>query len=379
MSRPIFEPLGTKKKVEVPVEFKNRPLFEPLDSTKPSAPPAPETSTSRPLWEPIETTRKVEVPLEYKSHPIWEGIGSDKSSPTSASEAQVAPAAGPKPQKYIPAAEPEEFGFDYDDGESIRRADTEDRHSVVSEGDDRQSIKTNPTVGPGAVNPLKKRSTVTSYTGTDADKRAAYVIDKIRNAVLWTNPIHSLIAVSSILGAIYILSHYSPIRIFSFLAAIAIGANLAFVNVWVHGARLFTDSHKSGVKKPPTMWYLDNTNRNLVHHQHVQQYSELVADLINVSFGWLASIIAIDNNARSAEALFGALALYWLSGVMKGWTLLTAIVLIAFTTPVLYANNKEAIDARVGHAQSIASDQYARSEGSVKGVWARFKGSKKHL
>ena len=65
---------------------------------------------------------------------------------------------------------------DYDDAQSIR-TDLDDRHSVVSDIDDRQSIRTNPTVGPGVVTPIKKRSTV-SYTGTDADRRAAYVLDK---------------------------------------------------------------------------------------------------------------------------------------------------------------------------------------------------------
>ena len=75
-------------------------------------------------------------------------------------------------------------------------------------------------------------------------------------------------------------------------------------------------------------WYLDNTNRNVLHSQQLHVYADLVADVVNVAVGHFASLLAVDNNARSIEALFGSLTLYWLSGLLSGWTLLTTSKLL---------------------------------------------------
>ncbi|KAJ3039491.1 hypothetical protein HDV00_012171 [Rhizophlyctis rosea] len=304
---------------------------------------------------------------------------SEPSHPTDPHVAQVAPAAGPGANHFNahPVAEPGEpspynsYQSSYAPSTKSYAPSIASSSSVSTAPKVGHGVSNVPEVGEGAMPPVvgKGKRESYAYTGTQADKRAAIAVDRVRHILLWNNPLHSGAALTGLLGSIYILSHYSPLRIFSFLAAIAIGANLLFVNLWVHGGRMITTE---GVKKPPTTWYLDNTNRNVIQHHHVREASEFVADLINVAIGWFASIVAVDNNGRSAEALVGALALYWLSGMLTGWTLLTAVIIIAFTAPILYINNKDAIDGQVGHAQAYAAQGYQNANRSVGGAWERF-------
>ncbi|KAJ3054256.1 hypothetical protein HK097_002241 [Rhizophlyctis rosea] len=229
-----------------------------------------------------------------------------------------------------------------------------------------------PQVGPGATPPATPTKKSSKKEVTEADRKAAAIAARVRSILLWENPIHSGIALSSILATIYLLSHYSPVRIISFVTAVVLAFNVVFVNAWVHTHRLFTDVSKDGVKKPPTTWYLDNTNRNVLHSKQLHVYADLFADVFNVSVGQFASLIAVDNNARSIEALFGSLALYWLSGLLSGWTLLTTIVILSFTAPPIYIANKGVIDEQVGHAQAVASTQFKTADSKVKSVFGKL-------
>ncbi|KAJ3045759.1 hypothetical protein HDV00_007885 [Rhizophlyctis rosea] len=272
-------------------------------------------------------------------------MSSDAAPPKPAPEAATA---GPEPVKPVVVPEPEE------------------------------PAPPAPAVGPGVVTPPPSAPgsparKATKKAITEADKKAEYVSATVRSILLWENPINSAAALSGILATIYILSHYSPLRIISFVLAAAIGANLVIVNVWVHAHRLLTNVEKDGVKKAPTTWYLDQANRNILSAEKLHAWSDLFADLVNVSFGAIASLIAIDNNARSFEALVGALALYWLSGVLSGWTLLTTLVILSFVAPPIYIANKGLIDEQVGHAQAVASTQIQQADNKFKSFLGKAK------
>ncbi|KAJ3296739.1 hypothetical protein HK104_001249 [Borealophlyctis nickersoniae] len=237
-----------------------------------------------------------------------------------------------------------------------------------------------PTTGSGTTSPkgspASERKKWGNGKGDAADHKAAQVANQIRSLLLWTNPIASAATLVSLLTTIYIFTHYSPIRIITLILSVAIAVNFAIVNLWVVTALMFTPAN-DGVKKPPTMWFLDRANRNIVSHNAVHQYTDLIVDLVNVSFGWLASILAIDNNSVSFEVLIGTLAVYWLSGVMSGMTLLTTLTILAFVAPPVYMANKGLIDKEVGQAQRIASTQLAGVQVKLHGLIDQFKAKTK--
>ncbi|KND00036.1 uncharacterized protein SPPG_04380 [Spizellomyces punctatus DAOM BR117] len=192
--------------------------------------------------------------------------------------------------------------------------------------------------------------------GVTTDK-SVYVKSYIRSLLLWERPLYSLAAVSTLLSLNYALTHYSPIRILSFLLASATFANMVFVNLWVYSGSLFVNVQQhGGVKKPPTMWFLDHANRQPVNRNLVRDWVDFVVDTINLAFSYVASIIAVDDNVRSAKALLFTGFVYLLSGYISSSTLFYTAVILTFATPRLYLANRAQIDTYL----HTASDAFAK-------------------
>ncbi|KAJ3162024.1 hypothetical protein HDU86_005722 [Geranomyces michiganensis] len=193
-------------------------------------------------------------------------------------------------------------------------------------------------------------------SGPGAAAKAQYVKDSTRALLLWENPLHSGLVLSSILAANYVLAHYSPVRVISFSLGAAILANLIFVNAWTYGGSLFTQSTANGgVKKPPTMWFLDNANRQPLSHSFIREWADLFVDVVNATSMSIASIVAIDDSKRSIEALAGLGLIYFLSGYISSGTLFIAATIISFVAPRVYLANKTLVDGHVERSRTIVS------------------------
>ncbi|KAJ3013811.1 hypothetical protein HKX48_005507 [Thoreauomyces humboldtii] len=218
-------------------------------------------------------------------------------------------------------------------------------------------------VTPIAPAPGKARSTV---DGTSSSK-AQFVKDTLRALVLWENPLVSGGVLATILAANYVFATYSPIRVLAFALGAATFANLVFVNAWVYGGSMFTNSSASGagVKKPPTMWLLDNANRSPVSHQAVHEWTDFAVDTINVAAAYVASIVAVDDNKRSIQALAATGFVYLLSGYVSSGTLFLVALILAFVTPRIYLANKTLIDGHVHQTVGLVSGHVSKVSGAA--------------
>ncbi|KAJ3172886.1 hypothetical protein HDU87_007722 [Geranomyces variabilis] len=193
-------------------------------------------------------------------------------------------------------------------------------------------------------------------SGAGAAAKAQYVKDSARSLLLWENPLHSGIVLSSILAFNYVLTNYSPVRVITFALGAATLANLVFVNAWTYGGSLFTHSTANGgIKKPPTMWFLDNANRQPLSHSFIREWADLFVDVVNATAMSLASIVAIDDSKRSIEALAGLGFIYFLSCYISSGTLFIVATIAAFVTPRVYLANKTLIDGHVNRVQTQVS------------------------
>lgn len=197
----------------------------------------------------------------------------------------------------------------------------------------------------------KARSTESSTT---ANSKAQYVKDLTRALLLWENPLHSAVVLTAILGANYVMTTYSPVNVISFALGAATLANLIFVNAWTYGGSLFTSSTANGgIKKPPTMWFLDNANRQPLSHSFIREWSDLFVDIVNVSISSVASIVAVDDSKKSAEALLAIGAIYLLSCYISSGTLFLIATVIGFVAPRIYLANQTLIDGHINQTRSL--------------------------
>ncbi|KAI8824878.1 Reticulon-domain-containing protein [Fimicolochytrium jonesii] len=215
--------------------------------------------------------------------------------------------------------------------------------------------------------PRKSTSTTTSEIHK---QKSAYIKSIIHSLVHWENPIASAIVLGGILGGNYLLAHYSPIRVLALVFGTVTFANLVFVNGWVYGASLFVHADKDGgVRKPPTMWFLDNANRQPLSHSLVRDWSDFIVDTVNVAVSSLASLVAVDDNKKSAEALFATGLLYLLSSYISSTTLFILFTLSSFTLPLIYKHNKTLIDTHANNVHAQASVHVNRATSVVGTYW----------
>ncbi|KAI8917643.1 Reticulon-domain-containing protein [Powellomyces hirtus] len=205
------------------------------------------------------------------------------------------------------------------------------------------------------------------YTeGGAVNNKAQYVKESTRSLLLWENPIQSAAVLVSILAASYIFTTYSPVRVIAFAVGAATFANLIFVNAWVYGGSLFTNAQAhGGVKKPPTMWFLDHANRQPLSHSFVREWSDLVVDVVNVSVSYLSSIVAVDDSKKSAEALLGIGFVYLLSGYISSGTLFLAATIVSFIAPRVYLANKTLIDGHAVKTRDLVNNHVQNISGAA--------------
>lgn len=203
---------------------------------------------------------------------------------------------------------------------------------------------------------------VPSVMGNTGNTQPAARTDKIQHArsqvwslVMWERPIQSAITLASLLVLNYALAYLSPLRVLSFVVGVATLANMIFVNAWVYGGSMFVNAQTKGVKKPPTMWFLDHANRNPVNHNLVREWTDFIVDVTNMSFSWLASIVAVDDNQSTAKALGLIGLVYLISGYVSSGTIATIAVVAGFALPRLYMTNQPLIDGHVARARDTVS------------------------
>ncbi|KAI9088313.1 Reticulon-domain-containing protein [Phlyctochytrium arcticum] len=214
------------------------------------------------------------------------------------------------------------------------------------------------TTGTNMAAPSKTTDT-TGLTHGHTQEQHASVAEKTktvklqaRNLVLWTNPIQSGAALVSLLALSYASYVYSPIRLFTLLIASATFANMIFVNLWVIGGSFFVNS-AAGIKKPPTMWFLDQTHRHPIQHKHVREWVDFAVDFVNILFSQLASIIAVDDNLKSFAALVATTTLYIISAYVSTPILLLVASIISFTAPKVYLMFQPQIDAHLHQVTQV--------------------------
>ncbi|KAI9013336.1 Reticulon-domain-containing protein [Gaertneriomyces semiglobifer] len=204
--------------------------------------------------------------------------------------------------------------------------------------------------------------------------------------MLWQNPLQSATSLALILGSTYVLSAYHPMHTLLFLLITATAVNFAFVNAWTLAGNIFFPS-PDGVRKPPTMFFLDRANAQPILNKSSETFQDItnmMVEFLNDAWDWTRSIVAIDDNARSLKALAGLTVFYYLSSMVTFKTLFIIGVLSAYTIPRVYLWQKDGVDKTLArgraqideaiHRARAVSDSYG---GKVKEAVGAFKDSAK--
>lgn len=87
--------------------------------------------------------------------------------------------------------------------------------------------------------------------------------------------------------------------------------------------------------------------------------------MVNTAFSYLASIVAVDDNVKTAKALSLIGTIYLLSGYLSSSTIFYLLTISAFAIPPAYRANKAQVDAHLNQLSETVSKHVHQVTGSA--------------
>ncbi|CAO3597194.1 unnamed protein product [Absidia cylindrospora] len=187
----------------------------------------------------------------------------------------------------------------------------------------------------------------------------------VQRLLLWQNPTRSGAYFILIVSGLILSKSYSLIQIGSALLTIATGVNLLYVTFTIQTQRILAD--RPGVN--PYRDLLHDNEITTMDRNFLQRNTELVADVIEALLQKTLRIVLIEDTTSSAKWLTIFYVVWKLSAIISVRTLVTLLTFVLFSVPLLYRYNKNFVDARIHHAESVCHAQLEHGQDKLQHGW----------
>ncbi|KAF9585519.1 reticulon-like protein of the endoplasmic reticulum [Lunasporangiospora selenospora] len=216
--------------------------------------------------------------------------------------------------------------------------------------------------------PARERSGADSPKASHEGKSVyphSYMAPKLRSLVLWENPKHSAVALTSSLTFIMLCRYYSLLNLTCALFVYGISAAFAYVN----GSLLVSNATNKPAVRPLEKYYVGSTKSLLLDSRSLHQKVDYFTDGLNVILTELAKIVLIEENKRSLKFIGIFYGLWTLRTWFSTTTLLAAVVVSFFAMPRIYLDNQAVIDAHVAKTCDLVHEHTAKGCKMAETQW----------
>ncbi|KAG0255178.1 reticulon-like protein of the endoplasmic reticulum [Mortierella polycephala] len=260
-------------------------------------------------------------------------------------------------------------------------------HPVESKSDAVESILNDPT-------PAMRERTRSDLPGATMDRKphsydhSAYMAPRLRSLVLWKKPAVSGGVLAGSLSFLLMCRWVSLLNVICAFFVFGISASFIYVN----GLILVGRATSNPANRPLHQYYSRSGEFLRLEANTLHRRVDYVTDGLNVVLTELAKVVLIKDNKRSLKYIGLFYAIWTLQTWFSTTTLLSLIVVVLFTAPRLYLDNRAVIDANlaktndlvqthVGSSCQVAQEQlgmvYTKAENFAKGKGLLKKDDKK--